>query len=127
MFRIRHKFAPFWMLGILILGTWVPVQADVRTACEPELADPWFNKISFSEIEKILRYSRIIDIQEMRSALKEQGKQESGTSPVALITFEGGVRAAFKPNFWNMADAEEGAYKISRRRLKSRQIPPTIQ
>lgn len=112
---------------VFALALLAPAFAGAKTnTCQAALNVPWNKQIQFSEIEKVLSTGKIIDMREMRAALKANGKIESGTSAVVLVTFEGGVRGVFKPNLWNMGAGEEAAYKIARRGLKSRIVPPTV-
>ena len=89
-----------------------------------QLPEPWFRQIGFSKTERLLQSAKIVNVKDLKGALAASGKKPSGTTVgMALVTFEDGTRAVWKPG--QVGLAEVAAYKLARA-VKSRLVPPTI-
>lgn len=103
----------------------VAVQEKIIPKDSAETSKPWFWRIQFKRTEKTLSYGKIISVTDLKSALKESGKEPSGTTVgMALIVFADGTRAIWKPGLKNRT--EVAAYRAARA-VGSRLIPPTVE
>jgi hypothetical protein len=84
---------------------------------------PWFKKITFRKTEDLMKNGRILSIRPLGEFQEASGKKKSGTHSVYILSFEGGVKAAWKPD--GDPGIEVGAYRAARL-IGSRQVPPTV-
>lgn len=121
------------ILPLLLLAVLLVVPPSVSLAmpgrCESLFSqaaiEPWFSKLDFQQIEEKLRTLKIVSMQALGTALKAQGKKGDGsTAGLALVEFEDGTRAVWKPGLRNLAEVD--AYKAARK-TGSRLISPTVE
>lgn len=101
-------------------------------SCTNVFRKAWFDEIDFSQIEKTLSLSDVVQVVSVKEYLRSQGKNvtnSNGTSPAFVVTLKDGTKGVFKPlgerNTPDVLTAEVAAYKMSEL-LGLHIVPPTV-
>ncbi len=125
--------------GLLLFFLWLPQRTHglptthppwtrpPHTACAFSVdRRPWYDKVVFAKVEKILESDEIVDIKVMRSHLVATEKNASGSTGALLLTFRSGPQGVWKDNRNGNADGEISAYRAVRYLHGLRNVPPTV-
>ncbi len=88
---------------------------------------PWFEQVSFSQIERVLAGSEIVKIEDFRALREAQSKRLISVSErILLLTFADGTQGIWKPGSSSAIAAEVAAFRAARK-IGSRLVPPTVE
>jgi hypothetical protein len=97
-----------------------------RNSFTPSQYLPWFAKKSFASIEQGLANGKIVKMVPLQQGLVDEGKAPGGkTKNTALVYFEDGSMAIWKPGNW-APPGEVAAYKAAQE-VGFELVPPTVE